>query len=209
MEKSAFMKALLKIVGVLGVSLVMSGVLDRMFPVRVGLIVSQMVSSHQLSLSWVPFRGMLSLQSPQFDSLCQGSLPYSQSGNCSTQHHLIHHCRLDLRHLDRPFPHPTFRHIKDWKRFCTNCYYLAHVQFLFWHLRKLPSFIWLIRFKSNRLAKNLVHFDHSVLKAFSPYFAGAYFVRNKTDGWRSLGGILLAFTGVEALFADLGAFTMV
>ena len=56
-------------------------------------------------------------------------------------------------------------------------------------------------------AQNLVHFDHSVLKAFSPYFAGAYFVRNKTDGWKSLGGILLAFTGVEALFADLGAFT--
>ncbi|KAL9099427.1 MAG: hypothetical protein Q9163_005073 [Psora crenata] len=54
---------------------------------------------------------------------------------------------------------------------------------------------------------NLVHFDHSVLKAFSPHFAGAYFVRNKTDGWKSLGGILLAFTGVEALFADLGAFS--
>lgn len=32
-------------------------------------------------------------------------------------------------------------------------------------------------------------------------------MRNKTDGWRSLGGILLAFTGVEALFADLGAFS--
>lgn len=54
---------------------------------------------------------------------------------------------------------------------------------------------------------NLIHFDHTVLKAFSPYYAGEYFVRNKTDGWRSLGGILLAFTGVEALFADLGAFT--
>ena len=54
---------------------------------------------------------------------------------------------------------------------------------------------------------NLVYFDWRVLKAFSPYFAGAWFVRNKTDGWRSLGGILLAFTGVEALFADLGAFT--
>ena len=54
---------------------------------------------------------------------------------------------------------------------------------------------------------NLVWFDHSVLKAFSPYFAGAFFVRNKTEGWKSLGGILLAFTGVEALFADLGAFT--
>ncbi|KAL8640578.1 MAG: hypothetical protein Q9226_008732, partial [Calogaya cf. arnoldii] len=54
---------------------------------------------------------------------------------------------------------------------------------------------------------NLVQFDHSVLRAFSPYFAGAFFVRNKTEGWKSLGGILLAFTGVEALFADLGAFT--
>ena len=46
---------------------------------------------------------------------------------------------------------------------------------------------------------NLIEFDHSVLKAFSPYFAGAYLVRNRTDGWRSLGGILLAFTGVEAM----------
>ncbi|KAL9600862.1 MAG: hypothetical protein Q9219_002904 [cf. Caloplaca sp. 3 TL-2023] len=54
---------------------------------------------------------------------------------------------------------------------------------------------------------NLVRHDHSVLKAFSPVFAGRYLVRNKTDGWKSLGGILLAFTGVEALFADLGAFT--
>ncbi|KAL8736082.1 MAG: hypothetical protein Q9181_002568 [Wetmoreana brouardii] len=43
--------------------------------------------------------------------------------------------------------------------------------------------------------------------AFSPAFAGQYLIRNKTEGWRSLGGILLAFTGVEALFADLGAFT--
>lgn len=55
--------------------------------------------------------------------------------------------------------------------------------------------------------QNLALYDHSVLKAFSPYFAGQYLVRNKTEGWKSLGGILLAFTGVEALFADLGAFT--
>ena len=54
---------------------------------------------------------------------------------------------------------------------------------------------------------NLVKFDHSVLKAFSPYFAGHYLVRNGEQGWRSLGGLLLAFTGVEALFADLGAFS--
>ncbi|KAF2102937.1 potassium uptake protein [Rhizodiscina lignyota] len=54
---------------------------------------------------------------------------------------------------------------------------------------------------------NLAVYDHSVLKAFSPYYAGLWFVRNKTSGWINLGGILLAFTGVEALFADLGAFS--
>lgn len=54
---------------------------------------------------------------------------------------------------------------------------------------------------------NLTMFDHTVLKAFSPHFAINYLIRNKEEGWRSLGGLLLAFTGVEALFADLGAFS--
>ncbi|KAL2064810.1 hypothetical protein VTL71DRAFT_3950 [Oculimacula yallundae] len=54
---------------------------------------------------------------------------------------------------------------------------------------------------------NLVQFDASVLKAFSPGYAFDFLVRTKHDGWRMLGGILLAFTGVEALFADLGAFS--
>ncbi len=54
---------------------------------------------------------------------------------------------------------------------------------------------------------NLAIHDYTVLKAFSPYFAFTYLIRNGYDGWRSLGGILLAFTGVEALFADLGAFS--
>lgn len=53
---------------------------------------------------------------------------------------------------------------------------------------------------------NLVLHDHTVLKAFSPHYAFAYLIRNGTEGWKSLGGLLLAFTGVEALFADLGAF---
>ncbi|KAI9844643.1 MAG: hypothetical protein M1838_002098 [Thelocarpon superellum] len=66
--------------------------------------------------------------------------------------------------------------------------------------------IWLL-FNLSFGIYNLAMFDHSVLKAFSPYFAGQYFVRNGTDGWKSLGGILLVFTGVEALFADLGAFS--
>ncbi|CEJ58653.1 hypothetical protein PMG11_07303 [Penicillium brasilianum] len=54
---------------------------------------------------------------------------------------------------------------------------------------------------------NLVMYDASVLKAFSPYFAGSFLMRNGKDGWLQLGGILLAFTGVETLFADLGAFS--
>ena len=55
---------------------------------------------------------------------------------------------------------------------------------------------------------NLAKHDHSVLIAFNPGYAFQYLIRNKTDGWKSLGGVLLAFTGVEALFADLGAFSM-
>ncbi|RBA15407.1 hypothetical protein FPRO05_12481 [Fusarium proliferatum] len=54
---------------------------------------------------------------------------------------------------------------------------------------------------------NLVVHDYTVLKAFSPHFAFSYLVRNGHEGWKSLGGLLLAFTGVEALFADLGAFS--
>ncbi|WEW58175.1 hypothetical protein PRK78_003643 [Emydomyces testavorans] len=53
-----------------------------------------------------------------------------------------------------------------------------------------------------------VLFDHNVITAFSPRFAIDYMIRHKFNGWRSLGGVLLAFTGVEALFADLGAFSV-
>jgi KUP system potassium uptake protein len=53
---------------------------------------------------------------------------------------------------------------------------------------------------------NLAVHDYTVLKAFSPYFAFHYLLRNGENGWKSLGGLLLAFTGVEALFADIGAF---
>lgn len=51
-------------------------------------------------------------------------------------------------------------------------------------------------------------FDAGVFKAFNPGEAFDYLIRHGEDGWRSLGGVLLAFTGVEALFADLGAFSM-
>jgi KUP system potassium uptake protein len=54
---------------------------------------------------------------------------------------------------------------------------------------------------------NLANYDWRVLKAFNPYYCFNYLMRNGEHGWRSLGGILLAFTGVEALFADIGAFS--
>lgn len=55
---------------------------------------------------------------------------------------------------------------------------------------------------------NIIEYDWRVLKAFNPGEAFGFLIRHKEDGWRRLGGVLLAFTGVEALFADLGAFSM-
>lgn len=49
---------------------------------------------------------------------------------------------------------------------------------------------------------NLAIYDYTVLKAFSPYFAFSYLIRNGRSGWESLGGLLLAFTGVEALVSS-------
>nr|CAG8583605.1 5659_t:CDS:2 [Entrophospora candida] len=46
-----------------------------------------------------------------------------------------------------------------------------------------------------------------VLKAFNPQYAFEYFIRNGEQGYNSLGGVLLAVTGVEALYADLGHFS--
>lgn len=54
---------------------------------------------------------------------------------------------------------------------------------------------------------NLAHHDSSVFKALNPGYAFAFLIRNKQHGWKMLSGTLLAFTGVEALFADLGAFS--
>ncbi|KAL6647617.1 hypothetical protein ACP70R_015054 [Stipagrostis hirtigluma subsp. patula] len=55
---------------------------------------------------------------------------------------------------------------------------------------------------------NLVKHDVGVLRAFNPRYIVDYFRRNGKDGWVSLGGVLLCFTGTEALFADLGYFSV-
>ncbi|CAG8656773.1 9558_t:CDS:10 [Gigaspora rosea] len=46
-----------------------------------------------------------------------------------------------------------------------------------------------------------------IFKAYNPYYAFDYFARRKDAGFTDLGGIFLAVTGVEALFADLGHFS--
>ncbi|KAJ4762204.1 Potassium transporter [Rhynchospora pubera] len=55
---------------------------------------------------------------------------------------------------------------------------------------------------------NLVHYDIGVLRAFNPKYIVDYFSRNRKQGWISLGGILLCYTGTEAMFADLGHFNV-
>ncbi|KAL7584816.1 potassium transporter 19 [Lactuca sativa] len=55
---------------------------------------------------------------------------------------------------------------------------------------------------------NFFKFDPSVAKALNPKYIVDYFKRNNKDAWISLGGVVLAITGTEAMFADLGHFTV-
>ncbi|XP_058082734.1 potassium transporter 5-like [Magnolia sinica] len=55
---------------------------------------------------------------------------------------------------------------------------------------------------------NFAKYDPSVVKALNPKYIIDYFRRNKKDAWVSLGGAVLAITGTEAMFADLGHFTV-
>jgi KUP system potassium uptake protein len=55
---------------------------------------------------------------------------------------------------------------------------------------------------------NLVTYDSSVLRAFYPKYIIDYFKRDSKQAWISLGGIVLCITGNEALFADLGHFSV-
>ncbi|XP_027349392.1 potassium transporter 5-like [Abrus precatorius] len=55
---------------------------------------------------------------------------------------------------------------------------------------------------------NFIKHDPSVIKSINPKYIVDYFSRNKKDAWISLGGVVLAITGTEALFADVGHFTV-
>eukprot|EP01018_Ginkgo_biloba_P006315 Gb_07512 [translate_table: standard] len=55
---------------------------------------------------------------------------------------------------------------------------------------------------------NFIKHDSSVIRAFNPKYIYDYFRRNAKQGWISLGGIVLCMTGTEAMFADLGHFSV-
>ncbi|XP_030482569.1 potassium transporter 4 [Cannabis sativa] len=66
--------------------------------------------------------------------------------------------------------------------------------------------IWLLSIFSVGLY-NTIHWNPKVVYALSPHYIVKFFNETGTDGWISLGGVLLATTGTEAMFADLGHFT--
>ncbi|KAF2308033.1 hypothetical protein GH714_034612 [Hevea brasiliensis] len=55
---------------------------------------------------------------------------------------------------------------------------------------------------------NFFKYDPEVVKALNPKHIIDYFRRNKDKAWISLGGVVLAITGTEALFAYVGHFTV-
>ncbi|KAE8705952.1 Potassium transporter 5 [Hibiscus syriacus] len=55
---------------------------------------------------------------------------------------------------------------------------------------------------------NLNRYGWSVLRAFNPYYMVAYFRGRAQQAWISLGGVVLSTTGTEAMFADLGHFSV-
>ncbi|KAJ4973962.1 hypothetical protein NE237_007136 [Protea cynaroides] len=56
---------------------------------------------------------------------------------------------------------------------------------------------------------NIVKYDITVLKAFNPVYIYYFFKRNSEKAWSALGGCVLCITGSEAMFADLGHFSVI
>ncbi|CAD6222659.1 unnamed protein product [Miscanthus lutarioriparius] len=54
---------------------------------------------------------------------------------------------------------------------------------------------------------NIIHWNPRIFVALSPHYIVKFFKKTGKDGWISLGAVLLAITGTEAMFADLGHFS--
>ncbi|XP_015086650.1 potassium transporter 5-like [Solanum pennellii] len=55
---------------------------------------------------------------------------------------------------------------------------------------------------------NFVSYDIAIFRALNPMYIVNYFKRNGKDAWVSLGGVVMCITGSEALFADVGHFSV-
>ncbi|CAF1466544.1 unnamed protein product [Rotaria sordida] len=51
-----------------------------------------------------------------------------------------------------------------------------------------------------------ITFEPAILRAFNPWEAINYLIREKQKGFMQIGGVFLSITGLEALYADLGHF---
>lgn len=49
---------------------------------------------------------------------------------------------------------------------------------------------------------NIIHYDPAILKAVNPKYIVEYFGRNKKEAWISLGGCVLAITGLILLLSS-------
>ncbi|KAK9828827.1 hypothetical protein WJX72_002281 [[Myrmecia] bisecta] len=56
-------------------------------------------------------------------------------------------------------------------------------------------------------AYNIAAYMPGVFKCLSPRYGIQFFINNHKSGWIALGGIVLAITGSEAMFADMGHFS--
>ncbi|PKA63102.1 Potassium transporter 23 [Apostasia shenzhenica] len=55
---------------------------------------------------------------------------------------------------------------------------------------------------------NIIKYDISILRALNPAYIYFFFKRNNLKAWSALGGVVLCITGAEAMFADLGHFSV-
>ncbi|CDP00184.1 unnamed protein product [Coffea canephora] len=55
---------------------------------------------------------------------------------------------------------------------------------------------------------NLITYDITVVRAFNPAYIYLFFRKNSSRAWSALGGCVLCITGAEAMFADLGHFSV-
>lgn len=55
---------------------------------------------------------------------------------------------------------------------------------------------------------NVLKHDITVVRAFNPVYVYLFFKKNDKEAWYALGGCVLCITGAEAMFADLGHFSV-